>query len=158
MSWMMEQSEKQCQCECWKGKLRRWRHRKRERMRENVDWNWADLIGEQYLASDQVFFIKDDFVMSCLTRWSRWTGCPAFFFLFPVSCPACGSLWQQLLAGWSVLSTADHTVISSAAAHLKRHPEHLTILEACSLKYLDRERVLGGGNAGGVQRAEDFKW
>jgi len=43
-----------------------------------------------------------------------------------------------------VLSSADHTIISSAAAHLKRHPKHLTILEACSLKYLDREKVLGG--------------
>lgn len=46
-----------------------------------------------------------------------------------------------------MLSSADHTVILSAAAHLKRHPEHLTILEDYSLKYLDREKVLGGKNA-----------
>lgn len=52
-----------------------------------------------------------------------------------------------------MLGSADRTIISSAAAHLKRHPKHLTILEACCLKYLDRERERGPGGekAGGVQ-------
>lgn len=84
--------------------------------------------------------------MSRSARWSRSTGCPAFvFFLLPVSCPG---LWGAMAAAacWvvRVSAPADHTVISSAAAHLKRHSEHLTRLEACSLKYLDRRRVLGG--------------
>lgn len=52
MSWMMEQSGKQCQCECWKGKLRRWMHRNRERKTKNVDQNVFEL---RRLNSDGIF-------------------------------------------------------------------------------------------------------
>lgn len=60
------------------------------------------------------------------------------------------------LLGGPRLRAADHTVVSSAAAHLKRHSEHLTKLEARSLKYLDRGRWRwGGGGGGGSWEAEN---
>lgn len=74
MSWMMEQSGKQCQCERRKGKLRRQMHRETEKDTHGGRKRRARM----YLSSGRLQNIwpligysslnSDAFVMSCLTH------------------------------------------------------------------------------------------
>lgn len=136
MSGMMEKSGKHCQCECWKGKLRRQMHRKtekdthREKTQIQIYLSWRDLRaeGQNIWTLIRYSSLKSDaFVMSCLTHWSRWTGCPAFFFLFPVSCLACRSLWAAA-ACWVVRAQQrwphNHIVSCSPPKETPKTPHH----------------------------------
>ena len=63
MSWMMEQSGKQCQCERRKGKLRRQMHRETEKdthgeRKRRVRMHLSSGRLQNIWPSDRVFFVK----------------------------------------------------------------------------------------------------